>query len=254
MKPINHHVKAARFSVLLILLVVFSCSREHSEESSQSAMPPTEVPSEDAQLTALADQLNMTAHSASAAVSRILTQQAQQVQGRLRGSEHQLKTKSSTLRKLKKLHAEHPEVPLRDLKISDALRYTMEIDDQPLGHYVEGIRAILESLEEAGHTVKQVKKYWPKGDNYSGVNATLMTTKGLEWELQFHTPASYAEAKRSHVQYERLRELKTPLAERKQLFNEMAKPWEEIPVPQGVLEPHNLHALEEIKQWSEPAQ
>ena len=236
--------------IFLLFLAQAGCPSETVQP--ERAAAPAEQ-SEEAQLSALADRLNMTAHSASIDIARTLKGIAQSVKGRLRGLEHQLKTKSSTLRKLKKLHAEDPSKPIDQLSISDALRYTLEIEDKPQGHYVKTVHATLAELEKLGHTVKAVKNYWPKGDNYSGVNTVLTTPKGMSWELQFHTPASYAEAKQSHERYERLRSMSTPLSERQQLFGEMAKPWETIEVPLGVLEPTNLHENEEIKKWTAPS-
>ena len=175
-------------------------------------------------------------------------------QGQLRGLEHRLKTKSSTLRKLKKIHKDAPQLPLDQIKLSDSLRYTLEVNDQPEGHYVDTVKTALKSLEAKGYKVIKVKNYWPKGDNYSGVNTVLSTADGFQWELQFHKPASYKEAKDSHGKYEKLRANSTPLAERQKLFGEMAQPWESIQVPKDILVPNNLHALEEIKKWEAPAQ
>jgi len=58
----------------------------------------------------------------------------------------------------------------------------------------EAIRATFKGLEAAGHKVIKVKNYWPRGDNYSGVNSVLETSDGLEWELQFHTAESFMNA------------------------------------------------------------
>ena len=63
---------------------------------------------------------------------------------------------------------------------------------------------------------------------------------------------SYQEAKNSHVQYEKLRAIGTPLVERQKLFESMAQPWENIAVPKDVLVPQSLHQVEVIKNGKRP--
>ena len=241
-------------SSMIALILCIGCQAEepkmraHFEDTVKTQADETS----EEQIQKIASALNLKAYSAEEKVTRLLQEMAKEQRAALRGLEHRLKTKSSTLRKLKKMHHDAPQIPLNQLKISDALRYTVEITDEPAGHYVSAVKSFLTALEGKGYGVIKVKNYWPKGDNYSGVNTALLTPNGLEWELQFHTPASYREAKRSHVKYEKLRATDTTLDERKKLFSEMAAPWEEIPVPTDVLTPKNLHASEEIKQWSAP--
>lgn len=247
-------VREAYLGTLITLCLSVSCQKEqdmsdaHLEQNVQ--IEATE--SSEEQIQEIASALNLQAYSAEEKVTRLLQEIASQQKAKLQGLEHRLKTKSSTLRKLKKMHHDAPQIPLKQLKISDALRYTIEVADTPEGHYVTAVKTFLEILEAKGNKVIKVKNYWPKGDNYSGVNTILETPEGLEWELQFHTPASYQEAKQSHTKYEKLRATETSLTERQKLFNEMATPWEEIAIPKDVLTPHNLHPSEEIKQWSAP--
>ena len=230
-----------------------SPSSNEKTASSTARSPSTNI---DEELTAAATRLNIKASDAEGVVTALLQDLAAQHKAKLRGLSHRLKTQSSTIRKLKKIYNQaikRGEKPApKALTISDALRYTFEVADQPAGHYVTTINTSLKTLEAKGFKVFKVKNYWPKGDNYSGVNVVLITPQGLEWELQFHTPASYQEAKRSHELYEQLRAEDTPLNKRQELFSKMSAPWDTINVPRDVLKPHNLHEVEVIKQWSAP--
>ena len=245
---------AKKTYIILILMITtllaVGCKRDQEDSLTQDR--PAVIESSESSLQKVASALNLKAFTEEEKLTRLLQRLAKDNSAQLRGLEHRLKTKSSTLRKLKKMHLENPKVSVASLKISDTLRYTLEISDEPKGHYVKVIQLVFKTLETEGHQVVKVKNYWPKGDNYSGVNAVLSTSKGFEWELQFHTPASYREAKQSHEMYEKLRAAETPLADRQSLFTEMAKPWEQIGIPSEVLTPMNLHPKEEIKKWDAP--
>jgi hypothetical protein len=200
-----------------------------------------------------ADQLIITAWGHESTVTKLLQDLSQKFHAQLRGLEHRLKTRSSTIRKLKKVAKEDPKLKIAELMISDVLRYTFEIKDDPVGHYVQSTRELLNVLAKEGYQAKKIKNYWPKGDNYSGVNMVLIDAKGFEWELQIHTPASLAESKRSHTMYEKLRSNKTPLEERQALFEKMSAPWNEITIPKDVLVPKSLHEIEVIKSMNKPS-
>ena len=172
--------------------------------------------------------------------------------GELVGLEDRLKTRQSVTRKLNARIAEDPAAPLVRLRIEDAVRYTIVIEDNPLGHHDESIHEILEIMDGVGHDVSWVKNYWPKADDYSGVNAVLMAPNGTLWELQFHTPQSLATKDKTHTLYEEYRLPSTPLERKQELFEKMAALWEDVPVPQGILEPGSLHETEEVRQSSPP--
>ena len=141
-------------------------------------------------IEAKANVLITQAWSEESTVTPLLKELATRFKGQLRGLEHRLKTHSSTIRKLKKILSENPTLTPNDATINDALRYTIEVRDEPPGNYVQTIHEVLKHLESKGHTVLKVKNTWPKGDNYSGVNTALQTPKDTLWELHFHTPES----------------------------------------------------------------
>ena len=184
-------------------------------------------------------------------VTALLGQLAEKHQGELSGLEHRFKTPESLRRKLKDLSREG-STPLRLSSIDDLLRYTIQIDDDPPGHYVGSIRQILLDLERHGFTVIIVKNYWLPEDDYSGINTVLGNSDGLRWELQFHTSSSLAAKDGGHVLYERMRSIDTPVQEQRELFEELADRWEDVPLPSRVLEPQSLHELEVIERRSPP--
>lgn len=201
---------------------------------------------DDAEVERLADDLLARARTHEGPVSALLGQLASEVGGRLAGFEHRLKTRTSLLRKMHQLLHENPGWTPADVPINDALRYTIEVDDEPPGRHAEAIRAAFARLETAGHRVLRVKNYWPRGDNYSGVNSVLIAPDGLEWELQFHTAESFRIKMRDYRLYEELREVETAPARKRQLYFLLAAPWNDVPVPQHMLDPKALHRTEEI--------
>jgi hypothetical protein len=208
--------------------------------------PPPRAAAEDRGAAHLADDLAARARAHEPSVSALLGRVASDVGGSLAGFEHRLKTRASLLRKIEKTLHDHPTWNASDVFIGDALRYTIEVGDQPAGHHVEAVRAALARCEAAGHRVAEVKNYWPRGDNYSGVNAVLVAPDGLSWELQFHTPESFRLKNRDRVLYEELREAATPPGRKRELYDRMAAPWESVPIPLHILEAGALHRRERI--------
>jgi len=245
---------------LALSLATLAGCQERASQPAPEARPaesaaPSEAPSEAKALTIedRAKALLTEAWSHEPKVTALLTELSAAHGGRMVGLEYRLKTEGSTIRKLKKISAEQPQLSIKELTIYDALRYTIEVADQPKGHHVKTIQAVLKRLEGEGFKVKVVKNYWPKGDNYSGVNSVLATAQGFEWELQFHTPESVSESRRSHKEYEELRAQGTSLQRKQELFKVMSAPWESIPTPAQILEPKNLHAQEQIKSLPPPS-
>ena len=185
-------------------------------------------------------------------VSRILQEVAAQQGGTMAGFEHRLKKRDSLLRKIRSRLADSPDTPVAEIVIDDALRYTLQVDDQPPGRHGEAIRATFAALEAAGHAVQRVKNYWPRGDNYSGVNAVLVAPDGLSWELQFHTADSFRIKEETHELYEELRDDATPVARKREVFQLLAAPWEQVPIPEGLLTPNSLHPSEDIIRHDPP--
>lgn len=253
MRPTVTRPRRAAFSLLpLLLIAAGACSGGESSSPSVAPIDPGAARADksaepaDRRPEPLADDLMARARALEPSVSALLGQIASDVGGRLAGFEHRLKTRPSLLRKiLKDLH-DHPSWTTADVRIGDALRYTIEVGDQPAGHHVEAIRIAFARCEAAGHRVAVVKNYWLRGDNYSGVNAVLVAPGGLAWELQFHTPESFRLKSRDRALYEEMREVGTPAARKRELYDRMTTPWESVPIPLHVLETNALHPRQRI--------
>jgi hypothetical protein len=101
-------------------------------------------------------------------------------------------------------------------------------------------------LEKEAHVVIQVKNYWPKGDDYSGVNVTLRSPDDFFWEVQFHTLGSLAAREEGHPLYERIRLPETPITERRSLFDRLVARWDWVAIPKDILRDGALHEEEVI--------
>jgi hypothetical protein len=230
-----------RALLLLVGLALLSCG-----PGAQARPDDTE-----ATLQRRAEALLSRAREVEPPVTELLMRLAGEAGGEMVGLEHRFKTLESTLRKMRLILSEEPDVTAETVTIPDALRYTMRVDDDPPGNYVRTCAATLDALEAAGHRVIVVKNYWPRGDNYSGVN-TIMQAGGLEWELQFHTTDSYRIQRETRALYEELRLEATPPDRKRELFDIMTTAWDAAAVPADVLEPHNMHEEEEIRDRPRP--
>lgn len=249
---------AAFLSVLAALIACSGGTAQHSNPpppppaSAVDAAPPAASAPTDADLERLADDLMKRAAAHEPEVSAILQSVAASLGGTMAGFEHRLKKRDSTLRKIRTILAKDPEGGLSKVVIDDALRYTLQVEDTPPGNHATAIRAAFAALEKAGHKVIKVKNYWPRGDNYSGVNSVIQAPDGLPWELQFHTAASFKVKDETHELYEEMREDTTPVERKRVLYQQLAAPWEKVPIPVDMLEPHALHPVEEIIQRPPP--
>ena len=227
-----------------------SPAEANNASSSEPASEPKRAPSRDSVFVRAAEYRRLAAEL-EPSVTPVLRELAQTVSGQLIGLEHRFKSQASLERKLKTKMVDE-NLAVIDVLIGDALRYTIQLEDRPVGHYTRSIRRTLSALERAGHSVIAVKNYWPRGDNYSGVNTVLMAPSGLRWEVQFHTADSSRLQKQSHPHYRQLRAPDTPLERKRELFREMAAPWDNVPIPAQVLDEKSLHDLEQIIHTSSP--
>lgn len=252
-----------RLAVALALLLA-ACAGGPGRTTDHTAAPPppaaaapdagavAAAPDREAEIEKLADDLMARAAHHEPEVSRLLQEIAGKVGGQLAGFEFRLKKRDSLLRKIHTLLGADPALQVSGVVINDALRYTLQVEDTPPGQHARAIRQALSALEAAGHKVLKVKNYWPKGDNYSGVNSVLETRDGLQWELQFHTAESFRIQHRDHELYEEMRKDDTPVEARRELYKKLAAPWEKVPIPKDMLVPRALHPAEEIIQRPPP--
>ena len=111
--------------------------------------------------------------------------------------------------------------------ISDAVRYTLNIDDNS---YADGVEKTVGALEKTGWKVESVKNFWQQGDPYDGTNIKL-SKDGVKVELQLHTPQSHKVKEVDlHDDYEKYRK-STDNAERRRLWDGMVEKAKAIPRP-----------------------
>lgn len=209
-----------------------------------TAQPPAELEIS-VEARQRADDLLRRAADAEPGVSALLGDLTTELDVDLWKLEHRLKSRSSLERKLQTEMLEWA-VPVERVRIDDALRYTMLVEDEPAGHYDDTVAEILRRLERAGFSVLEVKNYWPAGDIYSGVNCVLATAEGLRWELQFHTVGSVAATAEGHDLYEEFRLPQTTPERKRWIYDRLLERWSWVEIPAGVLEPQSLHPEEEI--------
>lgn len=167
-----------------------------------------------------ATNLHRLATGAERSVTPTLQAIAQAHGGRMAGLEHRLKTVESLARKIEA----QPERPA-----NDALRYTMTFDETG---FTPSVRGAMESLDRQGYTLVKVWNQFKDGVSYKGINATYQTSDGLQFEVQFHTPASF-EMKQvtNHRLYEQQRLLPKDDPMFDQLNQEMIRNSTSVPTP-----------------------
>jgi hypothetical protein len=232
----------------LILFVALSGPGCTTQSTRNPAPSDEAVVAETSQteISLLVDELLELAAEAELWITPTLSYLADYYNGDVVGLEFRFKSRESTIGKIEsRMQRDNLENP-RDVSIRDSLRYTMRFTDQPAGHHDYAVAGVLALMESTGHTVLTVKNYWPSGDDYSGVNTTLKAPNGIAWELQFHTPKSFELKMSTHLIYEQVRKPDAPLDLRRDLFDEVTKQWDAIPIPADILEPASIHGMEEI--------
>ena len=238
-----------RTQLLAVGLVLAACASS-TDPASLDSISRSIVRDTAAQraVEARVDDLMRSARDAEVWLTPALTFLTHERDGKLVGLDNRLKSKSSLTRKLTARAAEYPDTSLERLLVEDAIRYTIVLEDEPSGHHDRSIREILATMGGLGNEIAWVKNYWPRGDDYSGVNCVLRAPNGTFWELQFHTPRSLAARKQNHDLYEEYRLESTPLERKRELFETMTEIWETVPIPAGILEPGSLHPSEQIRK------
>lgn len=163
--------------------------------------------------------------------------------GTLAGLAYEIKTEESLARKINDRASERGTQTAKSLdkaagKINDALRYTAVFEG---AHYTEAYAATRKTLEGAGYTFVRAGDAWTTperfGGGYRGINATFRTKDGLEFELQFHTPESWAMKQETHALYEEQRDPRTKPERVKEIEAEQRRLWATVPYPEGLTPP-----------------
>lgn len=162
--------------------------------------------------------------------------------GVMEGLEFRLKAKESYLRKVDTDYQQavksDPSITKAYVasKINDAIRYTAIADEESLyGVY----NRIVDQLKVSGYEIVNLKNTWFDTVNpYRGVNAVIQSPGGQNFELQFHTPASFdLKQNKLHELYEEFRLSTTPAARREELRLQMMQ------LSQALKRPRNIDKI-----------
>ncbi|MEO3751586.1 hypothetical protein [Streptomyces sp. B6B3] len=150
--------------------------------------------------------------------------------GSLTGLDYRLKSEDSLKRKLATDLLENPNLtPEQALnRIKDSTRYTVEI---PARNYTEGVQQAVNDLQARGFENVTFKNTWDS-PGYKGINSTWCDpVSGQIFEVQFHTPESFAAKMDTHGLYETQRlpgvspdEVARLQAQQDQIFNDVPVP------------------------------
>ncbi|QQC89030.1 hypothetical protein [Streptomyces alfalfae] len=152
--------------------------------------------------------------------------------GKLNGLDYRLKGEESLKRKVATALLEDarltPEGALANIK--DSLRYTVEIRTKDYSH---GVQQAVNDLRTRGFENVTFKNTW-EGSGYKGINSTWRDpATGQVFEVQFHTPESFAAKMDTHVLYERERLPGTSDGEVAAIRAEQDSLFSRVPVPHG---------------------
>lgn len=87
-------------------------------------------------------------------------------------------------------------------KVSDSVRYTFLFES---GKYSSQTTSVRRMLESSGYEIQKFENTWGSRD-YSGINSVRLDPRsGVIFEVQFHTPESFAAKTESHPLYEMTR-------------------------------------------------
>jgi hypothetical protein len=123
-----------------------------------------------------------------------------------------LKSPNRFKEKLAKMVERRPGTSVEDLadEISDGIRYTFLFDPD---HYADQTQKVCSGLSNNGYELIRLGNRWG-GDEYKGINSRWSDpTSGQQFEVQFHTPASWEAKQKTHEAYEKIDNPETPVDE-----------------------------------------
>ncbi|MFA1259886.1 XopAD/skwp family type III secretion system effector [Xanthomonas axonopodis pv. fascicularis] len=164
--------------------------------------------------------------------------------GQLAGTQHQLKSYSSLQEKLmQRVMLKKQSLEEAAAGVNDALRYSVVLEPQD---FTAGLRAVLAALDDQGHArVKLTNQFTAYPPSFKAINVTLRSPAGALWEIQFHTPETFALKERFHDLYKRAHALAVggaSRAEQRTLQAPALEAFKRVASPLG---------CEEIDDWQE---
>jgi hypothetical protein len=143
-----------------------------------------------------------------------------------------LKSPERFKEKLAKMIERYPGQACGELAsaIHDGIRYTFLF---PAQDYAAGVADATKRLTDEGYDLRITKPSWDAED-YRGVNSRWRDNEsGIPFEVQFHTPESWAAKQRTHDTYEQLCDTRTTPSVREKLEEQQRRIVAAIPVPPG---------------------
>ncbi|MGK9145397.1 hypothetical protein KXR77_18130 [Xanthomonas euvesicatoria] len=164
--------------------------------------------------------------------------------GQLTGTQHQLKSLSSLKQKLtQRMALKKQTLEEAAAGVNDALRYSVVLEPQD---FTAGLRAVLAALDDQGHArVKLTNQFTVYPPVFKAINVTLRSPAGALWEIQFHTPETFALKEHFHDLYKHAHALAlggASRAEQRKLQAPALEAFKRVASPPG---------CEEIDDWQE---
>ncbi|CEE76345.1 Shikimate kinase [Xanthomonas citri pv. citri] len=164
--------------------------------------------------------------------------------GQLTGTQHQLKSLSSLKQKLtQRMALKKQTLEEAAAGVNDALRYSVVLEPQD---FTAGLRAVLSALDDQGHArVKLTNQFTVYPPVFKAINVTLRSPAGALWEIQFHTPETFALKEHFHDLYKHAHALAlggASRAEQRELQAPALEAFKRVASPPG---------CEEIDDWQE---
>ena len=183
--------------------------------------------------TSLAESVVAQASNVEPKVTSAMKEVAADNNAEMEGLEYRLKSSESLSRKIATDSMDQNiSMPEAADNISDALRYTMIVDEAQFG---ETAKNVISSLETKGYKKVRVKNTFKDGAVYKGINTNLESPDGQILELQFHTKESFnIKQNVNHKLYEEARLPSTTVPKQKQLVKQMQSNSAKIKQPKNV--------------------
>ncbi len=151
-----------------------------------------------------------------------------------RTEEYALKSPNRFKEKLARMISDEPDADPHELisRIIDGIRYTFEFPDKM---YYEGVLEACDYLSAAGFEMHERKNAWADETKaYKGINSTWMDhSSGMLFEVQMHTPASWAAKQESHGQYEIIESLSSTFDEKARARERQDEIFARVAIPDG---------------------
>jgi len=157
---------------------------------------------------------------------------ALRAQADLVGLDNRIKGVESLRRKLTDLLTQDPTLTVDEAAghVYDVLRFTVVAVPE---RYMAAHDDVLSGLDAQGVELVEDGNRWA-GPRYRGINARLQVG-ARRFEVQFHTPESYAAAKATRGLYEEFRLASTPPQRRAELAASIEEVFARVPVPPGAV-------------------